>query len=48
MVMKVLKTLSELISLKGKIALITASAVGIGKAIDSRFAEAGGIWNLYT
>ena len=37
----VLKPLSELISLKGKRALITGSAVGIGKAIACRFAEAG-------
>jgi NAD(P)-dependent dehydrogenase (short-subunit alcohol dehydrogenase family) len=35
------KPLSELISLKGKRALITGSAVGIGKAIACRFAEAG-------
>ena len=39
--MKVLKPLSELISLKGKRALITGSAVGIGKAMAYRFAEAG-------
>jgi len=38
---KVLKPLSELISLRGKRALITGSAVGIGKAIAYRFAEAG-------
>lgn len=34
------KSLSELISLSGKRALITGSAVGIGKAIACRFAEA--------
>jgi len=39
--MKVLKPLSELISLRGRRALITGSAVGIGKAIAYRFAEAG-------
>ena len=35
------KPLSELISLKGKRALITGAAMGIGKAIAFRFAEAG-------
>jgi NAD(P)-dependent dehydrogenase (short-subunit alcohol dehydrogenase family) len=35
------KPLSELISLKGKNALITGSAMGIGKAMAYRFAEAG-------
>jgi len=39
--MKVLKTLSELISLQGKRALITGSAAGIGRAMAYRFAEAG-------
>ena len=39
--MKVLKPLSELISLEGKRALITGSAVGIGRAMAYRFAEAG-------
>ena len=38
---KNLKPLSELISLRGKRALITGSAVGIGKAIAYRYAEAG-------
>ena len=39
--MKSLKPLSELISLAGKRALITGSAVGIGRAMAYRFAEAG-------
>jgi len=39
--MKALKPLSELISLEGKRALITGSAVGIGRAMACRFAEAG-------
>jgi len=37
----VLTSSKKLISLKGKKALITGSAVGIGKAIACRFAEAG-------
>jgi len=37
---KVLKPLLELVSLKGKRALITGSAVGIGRAMAHRFAEA--------
>jgi NAD(P)-dependent dehydrogenase (short-subunit alcohol dehydrogenase family) len=39
--MKALKPLSELISLEGKRVLITGSAVGIGRAMAYRFAEAG-------
>jgi len=39
--MKVLNPLSELVSLKGKKALITGSAAGIGRAMAYRFAEAG-------
>ena len=37
----ILKPLSELISLKGRRALITGSAIGIGRAMAYRFAEAG-------
>ena len=39
--MKVLKPLSELVSLAGKRALITGCAAGIGRAMAFRFAEAG-------
>ncbi|MDH5696740.1 MAG: SDR family oxidoreductase [Dehalococcoidia bacterium] len=39
--MKVSKPLNELISLAGRRALITGSALGIGKAMAYRFAEAG-------
>jgi len=39
--MNKLSTLEELISLRGKRALITGAAGGIGKAIACRFAEAG-------
>ena len=39
--MRVLEPLFDLISLKGKRALITGSAVGIGRAMACRFAEAG-------
>lgn len=38
---KSLSPLSELISLKGKKALITGSGTGIGEAIAYGFAEAG-------
>ena len=41
-----LKPLSELISLKGKKALITGAAVGIGESIAYRFAEAGAALEL--
>jgi 3-oxoacyl-[acyl-carrier protein] reductase len=40
-VQKAPKPLSELVSLRGKVALITGSGAGIGKAITYRFAEAG-------
>jgi 3-oxoacyl-[acyl-carrier protein] reductase len=39
--MKELKSLPELISLKGRRALITGCALGIGRAMAHRFAEAG-------
>ena len=41
-----LKPLSELISLRGKRALITGAAAGIGEAIAYRFAEAGAALEL--
>jgi len=39
--MSILKPLADLVSLKGKRALITGAAVGIGRAMAYRFAEAG-------
>ncbi|MFO7664550.1 MAG: SDR family NAD(P)-dependent oxidoreductase [Chloroflexota bacterium] len=44
--MTTLPSLNQLISLSGKRALITGSAVGIGKAIALRFAEAGAALDL--
>jgi NAD(P)-dependent dehydrogenase (short-subunit alcohol dehydrogenase family) len=39
--MRLGKTLAELVSLRGRRALITGSAAGIGRAMAERFAEAG-------
>lgn len=36
-----MKSLQELLSLKGKCAIVTGAATGIGKAISARLAEAG-------
>ena len=44
--MKILKSMQELISLKGKTAVITGAAAGIGEAIAYRYAEAGCNLNL--
>ena len=44
--MKVVKPLSELVSLQGRRALITGCAAGIGKAIAYRLAEAGAALEL--
>jgi len=41
-----LKSISDIISFKGKRVLITGSAAGIGKAIAFRFAEAGAVLEL--
>jgi NAD(P)-dependent dehydrogenase (short-subunit alcohol dehydrogenase family) len=45
-VRKAVKPLSELVSLDGKRALITGAAVGIGRAMAYRFAEAGAALEL--
>jgi len=44
--MKTLPDIDQLISLRGKHALITGAAAGIGKAIAHRFAEAGASLSL--
>jgi len=44
----VLKPLSELISLKGKTALITGSAAGMGRAMAYRFADTVQVRNKHS